>query len=97
MIATGYDAPNGDYLVYRLTDECQIVGVDVKKVLAQYRERTNWIDGKPIYLTGREIISAEHPKVQRAKINDVSNANIFNEGTPSLQDVINVIKPLVSR
>lgn len=91
MIATGYDTPNGDYLVYRLTDECQIVGVDVKKVLAQYRERTNWIDGKPIYLTGREIISAERPKVKRVKKNDVNNANIFNEEVPSLQDVINGI------
>ena len=40
MLATGYDAPCGDYLVYRLTDECQIVGIDVKKVLARYGSLT---------------------------------------------------------
>lgn len=88
MTDAGYDTPDGDYLVYRLTDECQIVGVDVKKVLAQYRERTNWVDGKPIYLTGQEILSAERPKVKREKQTD---ANIFNEDVPSLQDVINGI------
>ena len=57
MAKSGYDSPKGDYLVYRLIKECHIEGLDIKKVLSQYRERTNWIDGKPIYLSGREIIS----------------------------------------
>ncbi len=88
MADTGYDTPEGDYLVYRLTDECRIVGVDVKKVLSQYRERTNWVDGKPIYLTGREILSAERPKIKRQKKETLVTSSIFNSGVPSLQEVV---------
>lgn len=92
MADTGYDTPNGDYLVYRLTDECRIVGVDVKKVLSQYRERTNWVDGKPIYLTGREILSAERPKIKREKKENLKSSTIFNSEVPSLQEVVEGIK-----
>lgn len=90
MIKSGYDTPNGDYLVYRLTKECQINGIDVKKVLSQYRERTNWTDGKPIYLTGHEIISAKRPKIAK-KTRSVKTNDLFNKHLPTLQEVINSI------
>lgn len=89
MSKSGYDTPNGDYLVYRLTEACQINGLDIKKVLCQYRKRTNWVDGKPIYLTGSEIISTVRPKsAKKARIEKTSN--LFNN-LPSLQEVINSI------
>lgn len=90
MQKSGYDTPNGDYLVYKLTKSCVILGIDLKKVLAQYRERTNWVDGKPIYMTGNEIISAARPKAIRVK-KSIEN-NIFNSELPSLQEVIDGIK-----
>lgn len=76
MLKSGYDTPKGDYLVYKLISECKVVGVDVKKVLSEYRERTNWVDGKPIYLTGREILSAGRPKTKRQE-KKVQDAGMF--------------------
>ncbi len=90
MLESGYDTPKGDYLVYRLTGECEIVGVDVKKVLSEYRERTNWVDGKPIYLTGREILSAGRPKAKRQE-KKVRDAGMFADNVPALNEVVNNI------
>ncbi len=88
MLDSGYVAPKGDYLVYTLISECKITGVDIKKVLSEYRERTNWIDGKPIYMSGREILSAGRLKTKKL-VRKVDNDNIFN--LPTLQEVINGI------
>lgn len=87
MLYAGYDDPKGDYLVYKLDYECHIDGIDIKKVLELYRERTNWIDGKPIYLTGKEIISALRPKVKRTK-NTLQTAVLINQDHVTLQQVI---------
>lgn len=90
MVKSGYDSPKGDYLVYKLVNECQIIGVDIKKVLSEYRERTNWVDGKPIYMTGKEIMSAGKPKTKRQarKKNEIE---IFDNNTPTLEEVVNSI------
>lgn len=88
MQKAGYVDPKGDYLVYQLVSECKIEGVDIKKVLAKYRERTNWVDGKPIYLTGREIISAMCPTI-KTHVKKIDTKPIFSEQNISLQDVIN--------
>ena len=90
MKNAGYDNPKGDYLVYKLEYECYIDGINIKKVLAQYRERTNWVDGKPIYLTGREILSSMRPKVRKTKTNSQS-AVLFNRDQVTLQQVIEAI------
>lgn len=82
-----YPDPKGDYLVYKLIYECEIEDIDIKKVLASYRERTNWIDGKPIYLSGKEIISAMRPKIKKGKKSDVAPL-IFDSNEISLQQVI---------
>ena len=86
MLDLGYDDPKGDYLVYKLKYECHIDGINIKSILSQYRERTNWIDGKPIYLKGSEIISAMRPKKITHK-RDV-NAQIFDQKQITLQQVI---------
>jgi len=88
MLNAGYQDPKGDYLVYKLAYECEIDGVDVKTLLAQYRERTNWVDGKPIYLSGKEIISAQRPKTQKAK-KATQKENLFEEELISLEEVKN--------
>ena len=90
MKHAGYDDPKGDYLVYKLEYECYICGIDIKKVLAVYRERTNWIDGKPIYLTGREIISAMRPKARKPKKTKQS-AVLFKKSQITIQQVIDSI------
>lgn len=90
MRCAGYDDPKGEYLVYKLEYECNIDDIDIKKVLALYRERTNWVDGKPIYLTGKEIVSALRPKVKRVK-NAVQTANLINQEQITLQQVIDGI------
>lgn len=87
MLKSGYDNPKGDYLVYKLIAECQISGINIKKILSEYRERTNWVDGKPIYLTGREILSAERAKVKRS-VKKVVDAGMFEENVPVLRDLI---------
>lgn len=90
MRHAGYDNPKGDYLVYILEYECHIINIDIKKVLARFRDRTNWIDGKPIYLTGREIISAMRPKVKKEKKVE-QQALLFNKNQVTLQQVIDSI------
>lgn len=87
MLKAGYVDPKGDYLVYQLVSECKIEGVDIKKVLSKYRERTNWIDGKPIYLTGQEVITAMRPPVKIVKKKIKSDA-LFSEQELTLQKVI---------
>ena len=86
MVESGYPDPNGDYLVYNLINECFFNDIDIKKVLAQYRERTNWIDGKPIFLSGREIISAMRPRPTRKKDRGDRQIDLFN--TITLEQVI---------
>lgn len=90
MKKAGYDDPKGDYLVYKLEYECHVKDIDIKKVLARYRERTNWIDGKPIYLTGREIISAMRPKVKKPKKVEQTSI-LLNQNQVTLQQVINSV------
>lgn len=87
MRKAGYEDPKGEYLVYKLQYECEVEGIDIKKVLAQYRERTNWIDGKPIFLTGKEIISAMRPR-KEVKKQEVKTASIFNEDNVTIQHVL---------
>ena len=90
MLDLGYDNPKGDYLVYNLKYECFFEGVNIKVILSQYRERTNWVDGKPIYLKGSEIISAMRPKKGKKQKEDVIE-QLFERDQISLQQVINQI------
>lgn len=91
MLNAGYVDPKGDYLVYQLVSECKIEGVDIKNVLSKYRERTNWVDGKPIYLTGQEIITAMRPSIKKAK--KLINPNVlFSDKEITLQKVIDSLQ-----
>lgn len=84
MKIAGYQNPKGDYLVYKLVSECTIENLDIRKVLDCYRERTNWIDGKPIYLTGNEIITAIRPKVKKSKKKS-EDTDIFEDNNITLE------------
>lgn len=90
MKDAGYSDPKGDYLVYKLEGECEFEGIDIKKVLSLYRERTNWVDGKPIYLSGNEILSVMRPATKRSK-KEKQNVSLFNDGKVSLKHVIEEI------
>lgn len=91
MRAAGYTDPKGDYLVYKLVGECEVEGIDIKAVLKQYRERTNWIDGKPIYLTGKEIITAMRPPKKKTEKQD-NTQKLFTENGITLQHVLNNLR-----
>ncbi len=90
MVRSGYDSPQGDYLVYRLGGKCCIEGIDVKKILEIYRHRTNWIDGKPIFLSGREIKTALSPKNPKKKkeVKVDREMQMFSDKLPSLEEVV---------
>lgn len=83
-----YDTPKGDYLVYKLKYECEVEGIDIKKVLTIYRERTNWVDGKPIFLTGSEIMAAMRPKREKGQNRLERQITAFDNGLPPLRQVI---------
>lgn len=87
MRNAGYEQPQGDYLVYNLVQECNFTDIDVKKILERYRERTNWIDGKPIYMSGREIISAMRPPRKNNK-KEEKQEHLFAEQQITLEQVI---------
>lgn len=87
MLEAGYDSPKGEYLVYQLVAECNILDADIKKVLNKYRENTNWIDGKPIYLTGKELINAMQTNGKKTK-KQSNSKTLFEDDKPSLQEVI---------
>ena len=90
MLKSGYDTPKGDYLVYKLIRYVHIEGVDVKAVISNYRERTNWVDGKPIYMTGREILNVNRPSKKRVS-KSLQNPDIFDSSIPNIQEVKNGI------
>jgi len=83
-----YDTPQGDYLVYKLKYECEVEGIDIKKVLEIYRERTNWVDGKPIFLTGSEIIAAMRPRKEKRQACAERQVIAFDDGQPTIRQII---------
>lgn len=87
MIKAGYEDPKGDYLVYKLIYECEFTGINIKAILDHYRKRTNWIDGKPIYLSGREIITAMRPTAKKTK-KEEKHIILFEDNDITLQQVL---------
>lgn len=90
MKHAGYENPQGDYLVYKLEYECFFSDIEISRILEVYRERTNWIDGKPIYLSGREIISVIRPKIRKIKC-EKEPPVLFEQNYISLKQVIDGI------
>lgn len=90
MKHAGYENPQGDYLVYKLEYECFFSDIEISRILEVYRERTNWIDGKPIYLSGREIISVIRPKIKKIKCKKEPPV-LFKQNYISLKQVIDGI------
>lgn len=90
MLAAGYDSPKGEYLVYNLDSECEINGIDIKQILSSYRERPNWIDGKPIYLKGKEIINImRRNNNNKGKIKSkINTGSLFDDKIPPMSEVL---------
>ena len=92
MQNAGYAHPNGDYLVYKLSHEVKSIDINVQKILKYYRDNTNWIDGKPIYLSGKEIITALRPQTKTRKKEKGQMLSLFSEDNITLQDVFTDLK-----
>lgn len=57
MLEAGYPNPKGAYLVYRLSPARAGQPLDILKVLTFFRERRNYVEGKPIFVSGAELRS----------------------------------------
>ena len=73
MLKANYPSPNGNYLVYTLTQQLEIEEFSLEKFLENYKlQKLNYIKGKPIYCTGTEIINTiiqKQTNPKRAKCN----------------------------
>ena len=58
MLKSGYPNPSGNYLVYTLTQQLKLEDFLIIQFLENYKVKNqNYIEGKPIYCTGSEIIN----------------------------------------
>lgn len=57
MIATGYKCPRHDrYFCYFFDEEISLGKFDLEAILNEAKAKNGYIEGQPIYLTGRELI-----------------------------------------
>lgn len=57
MIATGYKCPHHDrYFCYFFDEEITLGKIDLEAILNEAKVKNGYIEGQPIYLTGRELI-----------------------------------------
>lgn len=57
MIATGYKCPRHDrYFCYFFDEEITLGKIDLEAILNEAKAKNGYIEGQPIYLTGRELI-----------------------------------------
>lgn len=57
MIATGYKCPRHDrYFCYFFDEEITLGKFDLEAILNEAKAKNGYIEGQPIYLTGRELI-----------------------------------------
>lgn len=87
MAQSGYTDPKGDYLVYRLKYECPITDLKLDLILKSMREETNWVDGKPIFMSGRELLTSTRPKRKKEK-GIIQNESLFDDNNISITDVL---------
>ena len=88
MAENGLSTPDGECLVYRLEAKCVVEDLDLKKILSSYRDRTTWTDGKPLFLSGREMATAMRPRGRKKRVAETSASDV---ATASLQNVIDSI------
>lgn len=84
-----YPSPKGSYLVYKITQQVSFESINIDKLLNRFKEKyTNWIKGKPIYLTGNEIKKLIESNQRKAKKKADNNIDTIVENLPSLQEVL---------
>ena len=63
MVATGYKNPSQDkYFCYFFDEEITLGEFDIEAILKADKEKQNYIDGRPIYLSGEELIKFRRKK-----------------------------------
>lgn len=93
MIESGYPNPNGNYLVYTLSEKIFIKDFAINTFLANYKvQHENYINGKPIYITGTEIINTIFYQPQKIK-RIAEDSFLPNMATPTLQYVLGQMSP----
>ena len=66
-------APKGDYFIFRFDDEVNIGKIDISKLIDVKRKQGDYIEGAPIFLTGKELIK------YRQSIDIVDTSGQMNE------------------
>lgn len=92
MLKSGYDSPRGEYLVYSLAYECVVEPMDIRKILEGFRANTNWVDGKPLFLSGAEMISwmkERKDNIKSQKKRKKQETSLFPKIGVTLDEVIN--------
>ena len=87
----GYPSPKGSYIVYRIKRQVDFEPINVGKLINRYKEKyTNWIKGKPIFLTGNEIkkLLASTSNIRKTKKNIENNLIAKADDLPNLQEVL---------
>lgn len=87
----GYPSPKGSYLVYRIKRQVSFESIRIDQLLNSYKEKyTNWIKGKPIYLTGNEIkkLLVSTTTLSKTKKNIENDLITKADDLPTLQEVL---------
>lgn len=95
MERMGYPSPNGTYLVYQIKQSINFETINIVKFLTRYKEKyTNWIDGKPIYITGTELIKylTDDFKPTKSTKKIVKNKLTEDPHLPSIEEVFQMKK-----
>lgn len=96
MLKDNYPNPNGDYLVYTLTQQLDIEEFSIERFLANYKlQRSSYIKGKPIYCTGTEIINTiiqKQTNSRRVKHN-IQDIYLQTMEIVNIEDIKEQLKP----
>ena len=96
MADKAYPEPKGSYLVYKLAQRVNFEGIDLNRLINNYKElHANYIAGKPLYFTGNEInklLNGSFENVKR-KHNLRQDGIIETIAVPDYSQVLKEIAP----
>lgn len=94
MMESGYPNPKGNYLVYTLSKKIHIKDFEINTFLINYKaQHENYFKGKPIYVTGTDIVNTIITKQAKKSKYTVEDSFLPNMATPNIQQVLEQMQP----
>ena len=89
----GYPSPNGSYIVYKLRKRVFMDKIDISNFINKYKIMyNNWIVGKPIYITGGDLLKKnnanQYLQQSNVKIESIKKENIIVENDINMHNNI---------